>query len=164
MQKRITQLESRIQSLLSQLDQDRYHLPENIQPDNQVSSFNVAFEGQTDSAESVVGSVFLGNVATREDVAKFKVTGGEVVVGDTFPYDVVFGKARVVETPASDVLTIIAQLVDEQGNVSTARLVMNSENLKEDMISGLANFDIVSSKVPGFEIARGNGLVTSLRD
>nr|NIP61545.1 hypothetical protein [Nitrosopumilaceae archaeon]NIU00140.1 hypothetical protein [Nitrosopumilaceae archaeon]NIU86541.1 hypothetical protein [Nitrosopumilaceae archaeon]NIV65253.1 hypothetical protein [Nitrosopumilaceae archaeon]NIX60742.1 hypothetical protein [Nitrosopumilaceae archaeon] len=131
-----------------------------IEPDSQSSAFNVAFEGQTDTAESVAGSIFLENVATRADAAKFKVTGGEVVVGDSFPYDVVFGKARVVETPANDVLTIIAQLVDENGDVSTAKLVMDSANLKDEILSGSAGFDIVSSKVPGFDIASGSGTVS----
>lgn len=162
LEQRIQLLEERIQSLLERLDQGTYHLPENVREDSQKSSFNASFEGQTDEG-SVVGSVFLENVATRDNVAKFKVTGGEILVGDSVAYDVVFGKARIVKGPAGDILMIIAQIIDSEENVSTIRLAMEAGELKDNIAKGPADFSLgPQSKISNKLIVGGTGQIAEV--
>ena len=164
LEQKIQRLEERIQSLLERLEQGSYHIPENVREDSQKNSFNVSFEGETDSTtESVVGSVFLENVATREDVAKFKVTGGEILVGESVAYDVLFGKARIVKGPASDILMIIAQIIDAEENVSTVRLAIEASELKNNITEGLADFNLgPQSKISNKRIVGGTGQIAEI--
>jgi len=162
LEQKIQGLEERIQSLLEKLEQGSYHIPENVREDSYKSSFNVSFEGQSDDG-AVVGSVFLENVATREDVAKFKVTGGQVLVGESVAYDVLFGKARIVKGPASDILMIIAQIIDAEENVSTIRLAVEASELKDNITQGIADFNLgPQSKISNKRIAGGTGQIAEI--
>lgn len=153
----VISVDSRVQSLLERLELGRYHLPESIDEDNQKNSLNISFEGQTREgvSEPVVGSIFLENVATRGDVIRYKVTGGEIFLGDT-AYDVVFGKARLVASPQHDIIIILGQIMDIDGNVSTFRLGVESDGLKDGLTSGNADFKLAPhSKIANKYIHNG---------
>lgn len=156
MQQRIEKLESRIQSLLDRVKQGDYHVPSDVTEDEQKTAYNLSFEGQLEDDESVFGSLYLENTVTRNNVAKFKVTGGEIIADDFNSFDVVLGNARVVEKPAEDVLTIIVQLVDVQGEINTAKLVMQSDTLKDDLNEGIGEFEVILGRLPGMNIVSGS--------
>jgi len=121
---------------------------------------SISFDGSATSLndDSVVtdveGEIFLETLATRSDTSKFRVTGGEILVGDTF-YDFVIGKARVSSSGTSgekDSMIILGQVMDDQGNVNTIKIFVHAANpLSGDF--GLEPIDL-EIKMPQSKIAK----------
>ena len=159
LQQKIDQLEQRLQKLLDKFEAGEYFgtIPE---PDPVTTSYIISFDGSATSLndDSVVtdvdGEIFLETQVTRSDTTKFRVTGGEILVGDTF-YDFVIGKARVSSSGTSgekDSLLILGQVMDDQGNVNTIKIFLNSVTpLTGDF--GLEPIDL-EIKMPQSKIAK----------
>jgi len=128
-----TQLEQRIQSLVEKLNRGEYHGPIS-QPDPVTKSYNLFFEGsatgirdQSLTAE-LSGEIFLESLQTKGKVSKFKITGGDLIVGDTV-YDLMFGKARTSSLGQSgekDSMVLISQVMDDEGNATTLKIFLNA--------------------------------------
>jgi len=127
-------LELRLQTLLNKIETGEYFgtVPE-IDP--VLHTYSISIDGTASSLfdESVTtdvsGEIFIENLVTTSDVSKFKVTGGEIFVGDNI-YDVVFGKARISSSGPSgekDSMVLILQAIDSEGNGNTIRLSLDFE-------------------------------------
>ena len=132
LEQRITDLEQRLQTLLNKVETGEYfgNVPK-IDP--VLHSYSISIDGTASSLfdESVTtdvsGEIFIENLVTTSKVSKFKVTGGEIFVGDNI-YDVVFGKARISSSGPSgekDSMVLILQAIDSEGNTNTIRLGLN---------------------------------------
>ena len=132
LEQRITDLEQRLQTLLNKVETGEYfgNVPK-IDP--VLHSYSISIDGIASSLfdESVTtdvsGEIFIENLVTTSKVSKFKVTGGEIFVGDNI-YDVVFGKARISSSGPSgekDSMVLILQAIDSEGNTNTIRLGLN---------------------------------------
>jgi len=138
LEQRITDLEQRLQTLLNKVESGEYY--GNIsQTDPVTNSYSISIDGIASSLfdESVTtdvsGEIFIENLRTDSKVTKFKVTGGEIFVGDEI-YDVVFGKARVSSSGPSeekDSMVLILQSMDSEGNGNTIRLSLDFESALE---------------------------------
>ncbi len=104
--------------------------------DSVINSYSISFNGTATSLfdESVTtdvsGEIFFENLVTTSIVSKFKVTGGDVFVGNNI-YDVVFGKARISSTGTSgekDSMVLILQSIDSEENENTIRLTIHFES------------------------------------
>jgi len=141
LQQKIEQLEDRIQTLLEKYESGEYFgtVPE---VDSEIKSYTISFVGSATSMddENIVdaeGQIFIENLVTVDDnILKFRVTGGEISIDDTF-YDIAFGKARVSSTGPSgekDTIVLLGQVIDfadEDDNSSTMKLVIDSETSLE---------------------------------
>ncbi len=132
LEQRIADLELRLQTLLNKVETGEYFgtVPK-IDP--VLHSYSISIDGIASSLfdESVTtdvsGEIFIENLVTTSKVSKFKVTGGEIFVGDNI-YDVVFGKARISSSGPSgekDSMVLILQAMDTEGNTNTIRLGLN---------------------------------------
>jgi len=132
LEQRIADLEQRLQTLLNKVETGEYfgNVPK-IDP--VLHSYSISIDGTASSLfdESVTtdvsGEIFIENLVTTSKVSKFKVTGGEIFVGDNI-YDVVFGKARISSSGPSgekDSMVLILQAMDTEGNTNTIRLGLN---------------------------------------
>jgi len=138
LEQRITDLEQRLQTLLNKVESGEYY--GNIsQTDPVTNSYSISIDGIASSLfdESVTtdvsGEIFIENLRTDSKVTKFKVTGGEIFVGDEI-YDVVFGKARISSSGPSeekDSMVLILQSMDSEGNGNTIRLSLDFESALE---------------------------------
>ncbi len=138
LEQRITDLEQRLQTLLNKVESGEYY--GNIsQTDPVTNSYSISIDGMASSLfdESVTtdvsGEIFIENLRTDSKVTKFKVTGGEIFVGDEI-YDVVFGKARISSSGPSeekDSMVLILQSMDSEGNGNTIRLSLDFESALE---------------------------------
>jgi len=135
LEQRITDLELRLQTLLNKVETGEYFgtVPE-IDP--VLHTYSISIDGTASSLfdESVTtdvsGEIFIENLVTTSKVSKFKVTGGEIFVGDNI-YDVVFGKARISSTGPSgekDSMILILQAIDSEGNGNTIRLSLDFDS------------------------------------
>ena len=159
LQQKIDQLEQRLQKLLDKFEAGEY-FGTISEPDPVTTSYIISFDGSATSLndDSVVtdvdGEIFLETQVTRSDTTKFRVTGGEILVGDTF-YDFVIGKARVSSSGTSgekDSLLILGQVMDDQGNVNTIKIFVHAANsLSGDF--GLEPIDL-EIKMPQSKIAK----------
>jgi len=132
--KKIEQLEKRIQKLLLKLESGEYF--GNISGGDPVTkSFGMSFDGTATSkadestTENVSGKVFIETLVTRDNVSKFRVTGGEITLDNT-EYELIFGKARISSTGTSgekDSMVLLAHVVDETGNDTTVKLLIDFE-------------------------------------
>lgn len=132
LQQKIDSLENRLQTLLDKLDSGEYfgNVPE---PISVPTSYAISFDGTAtslddDSLADVDGEIFMETLANESGSSKFKVTGGEILIGDTF-YDFVMGKARTSSTgPAGekDTLVLIGQVMSDQGDINTIKLILDS--------------------------------------
>ena len=124
--------------------------------------------------ESIVdaeGQIFIENLLTiDDDISKFRVTGGEISIDNTF-YDLVFGKARVSSSGSSgeiDTVVLLGQVIDfadEDDDSSTLKLVIDSETPLEGNF-GLESISIEilpQSKIAGHWHLSGSG-ASSLLD
>jgi len=132
LEQKIEQLEKRLQSLLSKVETGEYFGPVPIVEESK--SYGISFDGVATSLDDdtiiadVSGEVFIENLVTGKDTSKFRVTSGEILIGDTF-YDLIFGKARVTSSGPSgekDSMILIGQIMDDDGNVTTIRLSLDS--------------------------------------
>ncbi len=159
LQQKIDQLEQRLQKLLDKFEAGEYFgtIPE---PDPVTTSYIISFDGSATSLndDSVVtdvdGEIFLETQVTRSDTTKFRVTGGEILVGDTF-YDFVIGKARVSSSGTSgekDAMMILGQIMDDQGNVNTIKIFVHTASpLSGDFGSEPIDLEL---KMPQSKIAK----------
>lgn len=133
LQQKIEQLEQRLQTLLEKFETGEYFgsIPE---PDPVTTSYGITFDGSAISLDddSVVtnleGEIFLETIITGHNTSKFRITGGEILIGDTF-YDFVIGKARVSSSGTSgekDSMIILGQVMDDEGNVNTIKIFVDS--------------------------------------
>ena len=128
----ILELEQRIQDLLEKLESGQYfgNVPDTAEV---TKSFSISFDGNAvsiqDEPEAIVfGEIFLETIYTNENISKLSVSGGEIIVGETY-YDVMFGKARISSSGPSgikDSMILIGEIMDQEGNVSTIRLSIDS--------------------------------------
>ena len=134
---KIEELENRLQTLLLKLESGNYYGNTN-DADTVIRSFGISFDGsstsKTDSTQSdVSGEVFLESLVTRDNSSKFRVIGGTISIGDT-THDFIFGKARASSSGPSgekDSMVLIAQLIDEEGNAHTIKLILDFEKSLE---------------------------------
>ena len=137
LQLKIEKLEQRLQTLLTKYENGDYFgtIPE---LDPVIKSYMISFDGSATSIddESIVetasAEIFIETMVTKADTSKFRVTGGEILIGDTF-YDLAFGKARISSSgPSGEKVTMVllGQVIDfgdENDDGSTLKLVLNSE-------------------------------------
>ena len=166
LQQKIEQLEQRLQTLLEKFETGEYFgpIPE---PDPVTTSYSITLDGSAISLDddSVVtdleGEIFLETLVTGHDTSKFRITGGEILIGDTF-YDFVFGKARVSSSGTSgekDSMIILGQVMDDEGNVNTIKILVHpSSPLTGDF--GLEPVDL-EIKMPQSKFAKQWGLSAS---
>lgn len=154
LEQRIAQLEQRLQTMLERVESGEYFgrtVGENLV----TNTYSISFDGTASSLfdESVTadtsGEIFLENLPTGSQISKFRVTGGEIVVGENI-YDLAFGKARVSSSGPSgekDSMVLIGQVIDFEGNQNTLRLTLDlSESLEGEFDS--IDFEILpTSKI-----------------
>ncbi len=174
LQQKIEQLEANIQTLLEKYESGEYFgiVPE---VDSEIKSYTITFDGSATSIddESIVdaeGQIFIENLLTIDDnILKFRVTGGEISIDNTF-YDIVFGKARVSSSGPSgekDAVVLLGQVIDfadEDDDSSTLKLVINSEtSLEGDFGLDPISIEILpQSKIAGHWYLSGSGQLSSL--
>ena len=158
LEQRITDLEQRLQTLLKKVETGEYfgNIPK-IDP--VLNSYSISIDGMASSlfdesvTTAVSGEIFIENLVTTSKVSKFKVTGGEIFVGDNI-YDVVFGKARISSTGPSgekDSMVLILQAIDSVGNGNTIRLSIDFDSaLEGDFGTEPIELEIIkNSKISG---------------
>ncbi|MCH7968399.1 MAG: hypothetical protein IH841_04035 [Thaumarchaeota archaeon] len=158
LEQRITDLEQRLQTLLKKVETGEYfgNIPK-IDP--VFNSYSISIDGMASSlfdesvTTAVSGEIFIENLVTTSKVSKFKVTGGEIFVGDNI-YDVVFGKARISSTGPSgekDSMVLILQAIDSVGNGNTIRLSIDFDSaLEGDFGTEPIELEIIkNSKISG---------------
>ncbi len=95
LEQRIAQLEKRLQTLLNKVESGEYY-GTLTQLDTVTQSHSISFNGTATSIydESVTtglsGEIFIENLMTGSNTSKFKVTGGDIIVGTNI-YDAAFG-------------------------------------------------------------------------
>ena len=130
LQQKIDQLEERLQNLLNKFETGAY-FGTVTNADTAPDSYSVSFDGSATSlddnsiASDVNGNIYLESITTGTDSFKLRVTGGEILVGDTF-YDFVFGKARLSSSDDGTSMIILGQIMDDQGDVHTLRLTLDT--------------------------------------
>lgn len=145
-QKETLKTDQRVQKLLDKYQSGEYF--GNIKnKDTATRSFTMSFEGtaveisDSSNVHTLSGELFLENQVTGNHVKKFRVTGGELLVGDVEVYDVVFGKARTSSSGSGgdkDSMIIIAQTSD---GVDVKTLKLNID-LSEELNSETDSADI----------------------
>ena len=136
----ISELEQRVQALLEKLQSGRYY--GNMESQDQITkSFNISFDGsavslQDESEDILSGEIFLDTKYTGQNISIMRITGGEIIIGDTY-YDMMFGKARISSSgpTVKDTMILVGQVMDQEGNLNTIRLSINAE-LPMDVDSG----------------------------
>ena len=132
LQQKIDQLEQRLQNLLNQFETGKYFGPV-TNADTAPDSYTASFTGKATSLDDnsvisdVSGDIYLQSITTGKDSFKLRITGGEILLGDTF-YDFVFGKARLASSDGNASMIVLGQIMDDQGNVSTIRLTLDTTN------------------------------------
>jgi len=150
LQQKIDQLERRLQDLLNKFETGKYFGPV-TSADSTPDSYTASFTGTATSLddESIVstvdGNIYLESITTGSDSFKLRVTGGDILIGDTF-YDFVFGKARLVSSDGDTSVIVLGQIMDDQGNVSTIRLTLNTATPITSDLSAPVPFTIDSSR------------------
>ena len=129
LQQKIDQLEERLQNLLDKFETGEY-FGTVTNPDTVPDSYSISFDGlatslDDDTVADVDGDIYLESITTGTDSFKLRVTGGEILIGDTF-YDFIFGKARLASFDDGTSMIILGQVMDDQGNVSTIRLTLDT--------------------------------------
>lgn len=132
LEQKIAQLEQRLQTLMEKLDSGEYFGPV-VGAEPLPKSYSISFDGSASSLNdsetaAVSGEIFMEPLGSIKDTAKFRVNGGQILVGDT-SYDFVFGKARMTSSDQSgnnDSITIIGQIISDNGDVKTVRILLGS--------------------------------------
>ena len=161
LEQKIAKLEQRLQKLLEKVESGEYY--GNLSSEDTVTkTYNISFDGTATSlfddevTSDVSGEIFLENLVTTTDVSKFKVTGGEIIVGNNI-YDVIFGKARTTETSDENNMVLILQTLDVAGNENTVRLTLNFDSPLGDLAEPI-EFEIdENSKISGEWFLSGSG-------
>ena len=129
LQQKIDQLEERLQNLLDKFETGEY-FGTVINADTTPDAYSVSFDGLATSLDDDLvadmdGDIYLESITTGTDSFKLRITGGEILIGDTF-YDFVFGKARLSSSDDGTSMVILGQVMDDQGNVNTIRLTLDA--------------------------------------
>jgi len=169
LEQRITQLEQRLQTLLDKVESGEYY-GTLTQLDAVAKSHSISFNGTATSIydESVTtglsGEIFIENLMTGSNTSKFKVTGGEIIVGDNI-YDAAFGKVRVSSLGVSgekDSMVIIIQTFDSEDNDNTIKLTLLFDSaIKADLGTEPISFEIKpNSKISEQWFLSGSGTLS----
>lgn len=126
-------VKQRVQSLLSKLKEGEYY---GTTFEHEIQSLDLIFNGNAksmDKAEDLVfsGELFLESLAQNSTI-KFKVTGGEIIIGES-TFDVMFGKGILVPSVDGSSLVLIAQILDLEGNITTAKLLFSINQSLDDI-------------------------------
>jgi hypothetical protein len=143
LEQKIQKMEERLQKLLDKYESGEYF--GNIKnKDTVVNSFTLAFDGvasqigDASNIQTLDGQLFLENQVTGDHTKKFRVTGGEISIGEDEIYDIVFGKARLSSSGhggEKDSMIVIAQ-ASNTGDIRTLKLSINlSEEFDSDVTS-----------------------------
>ncbi|MCH8323658.1 MAG: hypothetical protein IH813_00930 [Thaumarchaeota archaeon] len=169
LEQRIVQLEQRLQTLLDKVESGEYY-GTLTQLDTVKQLHSISFDGTATSIydESVTtglsGEIFIENLMTGSNTSKFKVTGGEIIVGDNI-YDAAFGKVRVSSLGVSgekDSMVIIIQTFDSEDNDNTIKLTLLFDSaIKADLGTEPINFEIKpNSKISEQWFLSGSGTLS----
>jgi len=169
LEQRIAQLEQRLQTLLDKVESGEYYGTLS-QLDTVTKSYSISFDGTATSVndESVTsglsGEIFIENLMTRSDNSKFRVTGGEITVGDN-TYDAAFGKVRVSSLGVSDEkdsMVVIIQTFDSEENDNTIKLTLLFDSaIEADLGTEPINFEIKpNSKISKQWYLSGSGTLS----
>ncbi len=165
----------RVQKLLDKFQSGKY-FGDLKNTDKVTKSFTLSFEGTAveigdkSIIETLSGELFLENQLTGSHSKKFRVTGGEIFVGDSEVFDVIFGKARLTSSGPGgekDSMIVIAQTSDGV-DVRTLKLSIDlSEEFTTDTESSEIEILFPQSKIASlwFLSATGNlGLTEPIPD
>ncbi|HSG83797.1 MAG TPA: DUF5666 domain-containing protein [Nitrosopumilus sp.] len=129
LEQKIQKMEKRLQKLLEKYESGEYF--GNLKNrDTITKSFTLSFDGEaseisnSSNIQTLNGQLFLENQVTGDKAKKFRVTGGEISIGEEEIYDVIFGKARLSSSGPGgdkDSMVVIAQ-VSNTGEVRTLKL------------------------------------------
>ncbi|AFS82017.1 hypothetical protein NSED_01025 [Candidatus Nitrosopumilus sediminis] len=150
LEQKIQKMEKRLQKLLEKYESGEYF--GNLKnKDTVTKSFTLSFDGGASeignslNTQTLNGQLFLENQVTGDKAKKFRVTGGEISIGEEDIYDIVFGKARLSSSGSGgdkDSMVVIAQ-VSNTGEIRTLKLNINlSEEFNSDTES--ADIEILS--------------------
>jgi len=169
LEQRIIQLEKRLQTLLDKVESGEYYgTLSNV--DTVKESHSISFDGTATSIhdESITsglsGEIFIENLMTGSDTSKFRVTGGEIIVGDNI-YDAAFGKVRVSSlgiTGEKDSMVVIIQTFDSEDNDNTIKLTLLFDSaIEADLGTEPINFEIKpNSKISKQWFLSGSGTIS----
>ncbi len=169
LEQRIAQLEQRLQTLLDKVESGEYY-GILTQLDTVKQSHSISFDGTATSIydESVTtelsGEIFIENLMTGSNTSKFKVTGGEIIVGNNI-YDAAFGKVRVSSLGVSgekDSMVIIIQTFDSEDYDNTIKFTLLFDSaIKADLGTEPLNFEIKpNSKISEQWFLSGSGTLS----
>jgi len=159
-------LEKRLQNLLEKYESGEYY--GNISAaDDVTNSYVISFEGMVTSVydtsieTEMSGELFMENQVTTSNTSKFKISSGEVIIGNNI-YDVAFGKARLSSSGPegeNDSLVIVLQTIDSEDNDNTIKITLGfTSPLEGEFGSSSEEFEILdNSKVSGQWILEGSG-------
>jgi hypothetical protein len=146
LEQKIQKMEERLQKLLEKYASGKYF--GNLKnKDTVTNSFTLSFDGtaseisDSSNIQTLNGQLFLENQVTGEHTKKFRVTSGEISIGEDEIYDIVFGKARLSSSGhggQKDSMVVIAQ-TSNTGDIRTLKL---SINLSEEFNSEIESSDI----------------------
>ena len=169
LEQRIAQLEQRLQTLLDKVESGEYY-GTLTQLDTVTQSHSISFDGTATSIydESVTtgleGEIFIENLMTGSNTSKFKVTGGEIIVGTNI-YDAAFGKVRLSSLGVSgekDSMVIIIQTFDSEDNDNTIKFTLLFDSaIKADLGTEPISFEIKpNSKISEQWFLSGSGTIS----
>ena len=169
LEQRIAQLEQRLQTLLDKVESGEYY-GTLTQLDTVTQSHSISFDGTATSIydESVTtgleGEIFIENLMTGSNTSKFKVTGGDIIVGTNI-YDAAFGKVRVSSLGVSgekDSMVIIIQTFDSEDNDNTIKFTLLFDSaIKADLGTEPISFEIKpNSKISKQWFLSGSGTLS----
>jgi len=169
LEQRIAQLENRLQTMLNKVESGEYY-GTLTQLDAVAKSHSISFDGTATSIydESVTtgleGEIFIESLMTGTSTSKFKVTGGEIIVGDNI-YDAAFGKVRVSSLGVEgekDSLVVIIQTFDSEDNDNTIKLTLLFDSaITADLGTEPISFEIKpNSKISKQWFLSGSGTIS----
>ena len=169
LEEKIANLEQRLQSLLQKLETGEYYGP--VPQESAVTkSYNLFFEGSAQTIDGeqteveMSGEIFLETLIQGNRLTKFKITGGDLIIGEQF-YDLAFGKARATSAGAggdNDSLLLISQVTDAEGNLTTLKILLDATTQIEAIGSEPVEVEIMmpQSKIAGQWMLSGSGQLT----
>ncbi len=169
LEQRIAQLEQRLLTLLDKVESGEYY-GTLTQLDTVKQLHSISFDGTATSIydESVTtglsGEIFIENLMTGSNTSKFKVTGGEIIVGNNI-YDAAFGKVRVssLGVPGEkDSMVVIIQTFDSEDNDNTIKLTLLFDSaIEADLGTEPISFEIKpNSKISEQWFLSGSGTLS----
>ena len=150
LEQKISDLEDRLQKLLEKYESGEYY--GNIsEGDSEINTFEISFDGTATSiyddsvTDEMSGILFMENQVTKQDAVKFKITSGEIEIGEDI-YDVAFGKARLSSSGTGgeeNSLVIVMQTIDSLENENTVKITLViTTSLEEEFGNPPEEFEI----------------------